>query len=98
MTRQHAKNPPTHTRATLALLVVVATAVATIGAQQPRTDRSGPPALGPAPHLNLPPIQKRTLSNDLPVWVIEAHEVPLVQVNLLVLAGSSDDPVGKFGV
>lgn len=61
-------------------------------------DRSKPPALGLAPQLTLPPIQKRTLSNGLAVWIVEAHKVPLVQVNLLVHAGSGDDPAGKFGV
>ncbi len=61
-------------------------------------DRTKPPALGPAPQLNLPPIQKRTLSNGLSVWLIEAHEVPLVQINLLLKAGAGDDPAGKFGV
>lgn len=61
-------------------------------------DRSTAPSLGPAPRLDLPPVQKRTLSNGLPVWVIEAHEVPLVQMNLVVRAGSGDDPPGKFGV
>jgi predicted Zn-dependent peptidase len=61
-------------------------------------DRSKPPALGPAPELKLPPIQKTTLSNGLPVLLVESHEVPLVQVNLLVLAGSADDPAGKFGI
>ena len=65
---------------------------------QERPDRTRPPALGPAPLLNLPPIQKRMLSNGLPVWVIETHKVPLVQANLVVLAGSGDDPAGKFGV
>jgi len=67
-----------------------------VSAQRP--DRSTPPALGPAPTLTLPAIQKRTLSNGLPVWLVEAHEVPLVQVNLLVKAGSNDDPTGKFGL
>ena len=61
-------------------------------------DRSKPPALGPAPELKLPPIARRALSNGLPVWVVESHEVPLVQVNLLVLAGSGDDPPDSFGV
>ena len=75
------------------LVVLVATSVA-----QQRPDRSKVPALGPAPQLTLPPIQKRTLSNGLDVWIVEAHEVPLVQVNLLVLAGSGDDPAGKFGL
>ncbi|MGE3275894.1 MAG: M16 family metallopeptidase [Vicinamibacterales bacterium] len=61
-------------------------------------DRSHPPATGPAPSLTLPPIAKRTLSNGLPVWIVEQHEVPIVQVNLIVRAGSSADPDGKFGV
>jgi hypothetical protein len=65
---------------------------------QNAVDRSKPPALGAPPQLNLPPIQKRMLSNGLPVWLIEAHEVPLVQINLVLKAGAGDDPVGKFGL
>ena len=78
------------------LVVLVAAAGPTSSAQAP--DRSRPPALGPAPQLTLPPIQKRALSNGLAVWIVEAHKVPLVQVNLLIQAGSADDPAGKFGV
>ena len=66
--------------------------------QTPQPDRSKPPALGPPPELKLPQIQKRTLSNGLPVWLIESHEVPLAQVNLLIQAGSGDDPTAKAGV
>lgn len=54
--------------------------------------------LGPPPRLDLPAIQRRTLSNGLSVWLAESHEVPLVQVSLLVKAGAGDDPAGKFGV
>ncbi len=61
-------------------------------------DRSRPPALGEAPKLVLPSIQKRTLSNGVRVWIVESQEVPVAQVNLVVLAGSGDDPAGKFGV
>ncbi len=88
------------TRARVALTVCVLCLVtfASLPQAQQRPDRSKPPALGPAPSVNLPPIQKRMLSNGLPVWIVEAHKVPLVQVNLLVMAGSGDDPVGKFGV
>ena len=50
-------------------------------------DRSKPPVPGPAPALRLPAIQKRRLSNGLPVWVVELHEVPVVQVNLVVVRG-----------
>jgi predicted Zn-dependent peptidase len=64
---------------------------------QQAPDRSRPPQLGPPAPLNLPPVQKRALSNGMAVWLIETHEVPIVQVNLVVLAGSDDDPAGKFG-
>jgi predicted Zn-dependent peptidase len=84
----------------LALAAIVAAALLTVaaGAQPQRPDRSKPPALGPAPRLELPVIQKRQLSNGLAVWIVEAHEVPLAQVTLLVRAGSGDDPAGRFGV
>src|SRR5262249_45843924 len=61
-------------------------------------DRSNPPALGPAPTLKLPQIQKRQLANGLPVWIVELHEVPVVQANLIVMTGTADDPAGKFGI
>lgn len=77
-------------------IVLTCVAIACTKAPEP-ADRSKPPALGPAPALTLPPIQKRTLSNGLPVLLVESHEAPLVQVNLLVRAGSGDDPAGKFG-
>jgi zinc protease len=65
---------------------------------QERPDRSKPPALAPAPPLKLPPVTKRKLSNGLDVWVAESHEVPIVQISLVVRAGGGDDPAGKFGV
>ena len=77
-------------------LLVAVFAVGVIAQQ--RADRSNPPAIGPTPQLSLPAIQKRALSNGLPVWFIEAHEVPLAQINLVVTAGSGDDPAGKFGI
>ena len=80
------------------IVLFVALLVAPLAAQQAPPDRSHPPALGPAPMLDLPAIQKRTLTNGLPVWVIEQHKVPLAQVNLVVQAGADDDPPGKFGV
>ena len=65
---------------------------------QGQADRSKPPTLGPAPQLKLPAIQKRTLSNGVPVWLVEAREVPLVQITLVVKSGSNDDPSGTFGL
>jgi predicted Zn-dependent peptidase len=37
------------------------------------------------------------MSNGLAVWLIERHEVPIVQVNVVIKAGAGDDPAGKFG-
>jgi predicted Zn-dependent peptidase len=79
-----------------AVLAIALAAGLTLSAQTP--DRSKLPTPGPAPALKLPTIQKRQLSNGLPVWVVELHEVPVVQVNLLVTSGSADDPSGKYGV
>src|SRR6202040_339427 len=70
---------------------------ATLSAQQ-APDRSHPPQPGPPAPLRLPAIQKQRLSNGLPVWIVEMHEVPVAQVNLVVFSGSTDDPAGKFGV
>src|SRR5207244_6984922 len=54
--------------------------------------------VGPPPTIHRPTIQKRQLSNGLPVWLVELHEVPVAQVNRVVLRGSADDPAGKFGI
>jgi predicted Zn-dependent peptidase len=80
----------------LSTLILGAALAASLAAQAP--DRTKPPALGPAPALSLPQIQKRTLSNGLPVWIVELHEVPVAQVNLVVMSGTADDPAGKYGV
>lgn len=79
-----------------ACLTCMMAAAAALPAQAP--DRLKPPAVGSAPALTLPSIQKRQLSNGLPVWIVELHEVPVAQVNLVVLSGTADDPVGKFGI
>lgn len=80
----------------LRIALVLLLASITVAAQGP--DRSKPPTLGPAPTLKLPDIQKRQLSNGLPVWIVEMHEVPVAQVNLVVRSGTAADPAGKFGV
>jgi predicted Zn-dependent peptidase len=72
-------------------------ATVTLVAQQ-APDRSHPPASGAPPALHLPAIQKQKLANGLPVWIVELHEVPVAQINLVVLSGSSNDPPGKYGV
>src|SRR5439155_4759626 len=74
------------------------TTVAPAVAARQAPDRSRAPQPGPPPALNLPAVQKRQLSNGLPVWTVELHEVPVAQVNLVVFSGTADDPTGKFGL
>src|SRR5438128_748692 len=78
-------------------LATAALITAALAAQQP-PDRTHPPQPGPPPALNLPSIQKRQLSNGLPIWMVAMNKVPVVQVNLVVFGGTADDPAGKFGV
>jgi len=60
-------------------------------------DRSKPPAIGAAPALVLPPLHRATLSNGLKVVLAERHEVPVVQLNLIVDAGHAADSLAKPG-
>jgi predicted Zn-dependent peptidase len=61
-------------------------------------DRSKPPALPATPALRVPPIVMRTLSNGIPVAVIEDHEIPIVRVSALVDASGLLDPADKDGL
>ena len=81
----------------VALLAVLTLALA-VPALAQAPDRSAPPAPGPPPALRLPEIQKRSLSNGLPVRIVELHKVPVVQIDLLVLSGAGSDAAGEYGV
>src|SRR5688572_40774 len=70
--------------------------LALLTAQVP--DRSAAPKPAAAPEFKAPQIQKRQLSNGLPVWIVELHKVPVAHVSLAVRSGSGADPVPKFGV
>ncbi len=64
---------------------------------QQAPDRSKAPAVGPAPALHLPAIDKRTLSNGLPVWIMGVHKVPTVHLELAVRGGVAAETPGRFG-
>jgi len=83
-------------RLLLVALLSASLAVSVSARQSP--DRTQPPPLGPPPALRLPAIQKTALANGVPVWVIEQHRVPLVQVNVILRGGSSLDRAGRFGM
>src|SRR5438093_7923722 len=78
------------------LATALAGFTAVVSAQAP--DRSKPPAPGRPPALNLPQIQKRQLANGLPVWIVELHEVPVAQINLVVFSGGATELGKKFGL
>jgi zinc protease len=61
-------------------------------------DRATLPAGGPDPKLELPPIARETLPNGLNVAVMEQHELPLVEVEVLLRSGPTSDPAGKSGL
>jgi predicted Zn-dependent peptidase len=84
-------------RPSIGVLATMLLLAAPLGAQQ-APDRSVPPAPGPVPTLKIPPIQKRSLSNGVPVWIVEMHEVPVVDLTIIIKSGASADPAGQYGL
>jgi zinc protease len=80
----------------LALLTVALILAA--GPALSQADRSGPPAPGPARPLTLPPVERHALSNGVPVLLVGVHEVPVVEVILVLAAGATADPAGREGL
>jgi zinc protease len=78
-------------------LAVLALAVGTAAAQTP-PDRSHPPAAEPPRPLKLPPTQRFALGNGLPVYLVERHKVPTVEVLLVVRSGAGADPLARAGL
>ena len=83
-------------RRAAACALVVLTAARVLAQQAP--DRSHPPAVGPAPALHVPAIEKATLTNGLQVWIVGEHKVPTVHVQLAIRSGSASDPAGRYGL
>jgi zinc protease len=54
-------------------------------------DRSHLPEAGPAPELKFPELQRASLPNGLKVILAERHDVPLVNLDLVVDAGYAAD-------
>ncbi len=63
-----------------------------------QADRSAPPKPGPVRPLKLPPIERLALSNGIKVVLVGMHEVPVVEVVLVVRAGATADPTGREGL
>ena len=62
-----------------------------------QVDRSKKPSPGPTPPIILPEIQHAVLKNGLKVMLVEYHQLPLVQLNLVIMTGATADPADKPG-
>ena len=64
----------------------------------PTIDRVNPPVLGAVRPLTVPKVQERTLPNGLRLLVVEHHELPLMDVALVVGTGGEADPARHTGL
>jgi predicted Zn-dependent peptidase len=80
-------------RCVSAVLVVVSLAAASSYAR----NRNQRPDVGSLATMT-PAILKRQLDNGLRVWIVEQHELPVVQMSLVVLTGTDADPRGRYGI
>ena len=62
-----------------------------------KVDRSKPPEIGQTPEPRMPTLQRFTLSNGLRVVLAERHEIPLVNLSLLVDSGFAADQFAAPG-
>jgi zinc protease len=81
---------------TTAVILISIFGISIAAAQSP--DRTKPPVLGPTPTLKVNPLQRYTLTNGLQVIVYEKKEVPIIQLNLVIKAGSVNEPADKLGL
>lgn len=72
-----------------ALLVLLAATPLAAAAQQ--IDRTQPPALDKPPVLKLPAIERVSLPNGVTLQLVQQHELPLVQISLVISGGTKLD-------
>ncbi|MGK9369319.1 M16 family metallopeptidase [Melioribacter sp. Ez-97] len=77
----------------LILIFVLVLTALTINAQKVK-----PPKLPPPKGLQLPAIEEFALKNGLKVYLMEKHQTPLIQLNLVLKTGSLNDPEDKEGL
>jgi predicted Zn-dependent peptidase len=71
--------------------ILVAAGTPAVAAQGQAFDRTKPPALRPPARIKMPPVASATLPNGLKLYVVEMHEVPLVQFTLTIKGGGRLD-------
>ncbi|HVW32128.1 MAG TPA: insulinase family protein, partial [Acidimicrobiia bacterium] len=60
--------------------------------------RNTAPSPGPAPTTPIPAVQRFTLGNGLPVWLVESHRLPMMSASLVSRLGSAADPTDRPGL
>jgi zinc protease len=60
--------------------------------------RAQAPAAGPEPTFHVPPFTRFRLKNGASVILAEFHDLPLVEVHLVVKTGGSANPAGEAGL
>jgi predicted Zn-dependent peptidase len=80
------------------IVVLLFFATAIFSAAVAQVDRSKVPVPQPTPSITLPKIQRAVLGNGLTIFLVEHHELPIVQLRLLLPAGAALDPSDKAGV
>lgn len=70
---------------------------AKLAATKSTIDRKQLPALGDAPDVTFPALQRAQLKNGLKVVLLERHTAPIVNVSLAVDAGAASDSTAKAG-
>jgi zinc protease len=68
-----------------------------LAAAKTQVDRKVLPALGPAPEVKFPEVQRATLKNGLGVVLLERHSAPIVNVMVTADAGYASDTPDKAG-
>lgn len=81
----------------LATLTLAQSFMQSLGAQ-PVAASPTPPQLAAPKALTLPRMVERTLPNGLRLVVVEHHELPVVDAQLVVRTGSEADPAAKAGL
>ena len=61
-------------------------------------NRLAPPPISEPASVVIPKIEKRQLSNGIPVWFMERRTTPLVTACLFVKAGAVNEPLDKMGL
>ncbi len=79
-------------------LIAYAVPQGDLAASGENPDRTQEPPAGPDPSFAIPAFQQTTLSNGMPLYLIERRDLPLVQINLVMKNGMANDPANLPGL